>query len=314
MKSYLPMPFNLKHRMQLILGLIAMLLGIAQPVAAQNGNAEQESGWEGEISASATYANRSRELLDDANRSNIATRAEISYKGSTDLTRYRVEAHIGASDYRGDNRDIRLNWGGRAELGQKIAKDITIEASAAHSANIVSLESLNVDQSRIGGALTIEPGKHLFEVHTGYRWRNYDDGAQGSGKGMEIGARYRHRFASYHWAAFGISHDRIKSSDQRRSYRRTSLNADYSVPIAPKLRLVAGIDHRRWVYLGRPIGNVAGAANRRDRLIQIETGLSYGRAKGAFARATIGYDFYKSDDIRFSGNGVRARLGIGYRF
>jgi hypothetical protein len=295
------------------------IAGLSAPaIAAEDSSkakgTDEPAGVYGEISASAIYANRSRALIDDADSSNLRVRAELGFEGGNAMTKFRLETHVGASDFRGDGQSARANLGALAELSQKFADSYTVAVTASHSENIVTLESAEVNQTKLAASLTAEDGKNRIEAHVGYRWRGYQDVIGGKGKGLEVGARFRHRLGSYHWAALGVTHDRISSDNIQRGYHRTSFSADYSVPVAKKVRLIAGADYRTWNYTGRTIAGVAGTPRRSDRLIRPEVGLTYGRSKGIYARATLGYDFYKSNDPRFSGNGIRAGGTVGFRF
>jgi hypothetical protein len=281
---------------------------------AQADKDDQPAGFYGEVSASGTYTKRARTLLDDADGSNLRLRTELGFEGGNAMTKFRLEAHVGVSDYHDDGGSARPRLGALVELSQKFADSYTFAASAAHDENIVTLESTNTDQTIIKASIAAEPGNNLIEAHAGYRWRDYQDAIGGKGKGVELGARLRHRFGSYHWAAIGVTHDRIASNNVQRDYRRTAFGADYSVPVAKRLRITASADYRTWTYPSRTVGSVATAPKRSDRLIRPEIGLSYGRSKGLYARSSLGYDFYKSNDPRFSGNGIRVGGTVGYRF
>lgn len=315
---------KLSYRASELLGLAALVLGGSSAAFAKNDAPADgkssvdddgfEDGFDAEISAAGTYADRSREGFDDVDSSNVRLRGEVGYEGGDDMTKFRLETHVAVSDYRGDNDGTRLGWGIRAEATQAIGKAASVEISAGHVTNTVVLESLRADQTKAETKFSIKQGSKTIDAHAGYRWRDYKDSAGGKGKGWEAGARIHHRFGSYNWVAASVSHDRIKSAAQRRSYQRTSFAADYSVPVAKRLRLLASAEHRNWTYQGRFVGDVAGAAKRKDTLTRPEIGLSYGRTKGVYVRGTAGYDFYKSNDARFSGNGPRAQMTIGFRF
>jgi hypothetical protein len=316
---------NFKPKMAVLkasefIGLAALAFGggsaaFAKDETPMDGKSStDDDGFDLEISASGTFAERSREGFDDSDSSNARLRAEAGYEGGNEMTKFRLEMHVGASDYRKDGDGARLNWGARGRVTHELSQSIAAEFSAGHSANNVVLESTKADQTRIAAKLSLKQGSKTIEASAAYRWRDYDDALGGKGKGWEAGARVHKRFGSYHWVAASVSHDRIDSGVQRRGYNRTSFTADYSVPIAKNLRFVAGAERRNWTYQGRFIGDVISAPKRQDTLTRPEIGLSYGRRKGAYIRGSAGYDFYKSNDTRFSGNGPRAQITMGFRF
>lgn len=295
--------------------LFAVVALLALPVAAASAqesygprDEEPKGGWSGEVSASATYAKRSRDLISDYDRSGAGLETVIGYTLPAGRTAsFRLEGNVSADKY-------TTSYGARAELTQNLAENVTLRITGSGTRHAVVLESLDADQASAQAAVAVKSGEERIEIYGRHRWRRYHDAAAGTGKGWQLGARWRHRFGSYHWFNVHTAWDRIDDNGGRHGYRRTSVSLDYSHPVAKRLRLLAGTDYRVWTYDGRTIGDVSGAPRRHDRLVRPELGLSWGKTSGSYVRGTAGYDFYRSNDQRFSGNGPRTKLEIGFRF
>jgi hypothetical protein len=295
-------------------GMLAPLavLALAAPAQAQAVygpvDDEAKAGWEGEVSVSATYAKRDRDLISDFDRSGLGAQAVIGYRlpaGSG--TNVRIEAEAEADKF-------SESYGGTVELTQQLGKAVTVSLAASGYKDRVTLESRDTDQAAVRAGVEIAAGSTTIEGFARHRWRNYDDLTGGTGKGWQFSSRLRERFGSYHWAEARLSHERIDDNGGRHGYRRISLGLDYSHPLTKRLRLRPGFDFREWTYQGRTIANLATNPRRKDRLIRPELGLAWGKTKGLFVRSSAAWDFYHSNDPRFSGNGPRLQLVAGYRF
>lgn len=292
-------------------GALVMLCTPLTSLAAQEvyGPKDEQAtgGWDGQVSVSATYAKRARELISDFDRSGAGTNAMIGYEMPSGGTTLRIEGRFEADKY-------ATTFGGEAEVRQKLGENLSASVSVSGTKHAVVLESLDADQAAVRGGLTYQAGNTKIEAYGRHRWRRYHDASGGTSEGWQVGGKVRQRFGSYHWLELGASHERIADNGGTHGYRRTSLAIDYSQPVAKRLRVVMGADYRAWTYTGRHIGDVITAPQRHDRLIRPEVGLSYGKTKGAYVQATAAYDFYRSNDARYSGNGPRLRLTLGYRF
>lgn len=298
-----------------ILAMIAGALALfsAVPAAAQQSKVygppdeAASGGFDGEIKLTGTYAKRDRELISDLDRSGLGASGTIGYTLPAGKTTVRVELHAETDKYATTTR-------GEIEVRQKLGKQVTLSVSATGTKNAVFLESLDADQLALRGGVELRTGKTSIEIYGRHRWRGYNDAIGGTSRGWQGGAKLRQRFGSYHWLELGGSRERIDDNGGRHGFARTSLSADYSVPIAKRLRLVTGADYRVWTYDGRWVADNPANPQRHDRLIRPELGLSWGKTKGAYVRATAGYDCYESNDPRFSGNGPRLKLTLGFRF
>ena len=271
-----------------------------------------EGGWSGEAAVSATYADRTRDLVSDYERKGFGLDGSIAYTlPAGKSTTLKLEASAGTDRY-------TTSYGARAEIEHHIGKAVSLRVTASGTKHAVVLESLDADQASVQAAVAVKAGAERIEAYARHRWRKYNDFAatQGdrTGEGWQVGARWRHRFGSYHWFNVHTAWDRIYDNGGRHSYRRTTVSLDYSHPIGKRLRVLAGADYRDWTYDGRRVGDVATAPRRSDYLVRPELGLSWGKTTGLYARATAGYDIYRSNDLRFTGDGPRLRAVLGFRF
>jgi hypothetical protein len=291
----------------------ALTLVLAMPVLAQPGQAygprddQAEGGFDGEISLLATYAKRARELASDYDRSGLGASATVGYEVPAGSTTFRLEAHAETDKY-------TTSYRGEAEVRQDLSEAITVSASVSGTRHAILLETLDGDQVAVRGAIKLVVGQTTIEAFGRHRWRYYNDLTGGSGQGWQGGARLRQRFGPYHWLEIAGNIERIDDNGRRHGFRRTTLSFDFSQPVAKRLRLLVGVDHRAWTYDGRWIDDNSVNPRRHDRLTRPELGLSWGKTHGAYVRATAGHDFYRSNDPRWSGNGPRLRLVTGYRF
>ncbi len=270
---------------------------------------------EAEIALSTLVAESARNDTSEDDRSRIGALAEMRYIFFDEDTEVAIETKVEAFDYVDDGDNTRFSVGATAEVRQSLTNKVKLELRGGHMTNLVTLESQNTDQSMARAAVILDLNKtSRFELAAGHRWRHYDDNAGGNGEGWQVGGKYRHRFGANHIASVGITHDEIKSTTPIHSYKRNAVAFDYSMPVAKHLRLVAGLDAREARFTGRPVGNIANAPNRKDRLIRPEIGLSYGKSTGLYARATAGYDLRSSNDARYRQDSPRLTLKVGWRF
>ncbi len=293
------------------LAALAMLtLGSPAQAQAVYGPVDDEAkaGWEGEVAVSATYAKRDRDLISDYDRSGLGAQAVIGYRlpaGNT--TSVRIEAEAEVDKY-------NESFGGTVELAQKLSEAVTVSIAASTYQDRLTLESFKTDQAAVRIGIEVKAGSTRIEGYARHRWRDYDDLAGGTGKGWQFGSVLRERFGSYHWAEARLSHEQIDDNRGRHGFQRTSAGLDYSHPLTKRLRLRPSLDYREWTYQGRYVANLVTNPRQKDRLIRPELGLSWGKTKGLFARGSAAWDFYRSNDPRFTGNGPRLQLVAGYRF
>lgn len=288
--------------------LISAPAALAQPGQAYGPKDEEaQGGFDGEVAVLATYAKRARELASDYDRSGLGARATLGYEIPAGSTTLRLEAGAETDKY-------TTSYRAEVEVRQEIGKSVTLSLGASGTKHAIVLESLDSDQAAVRAGVKIASGNTTVEAFARHRWRKYNDLTGGTGQGWQGGARLRQRFGPYHWLELGGNREHIDDNGGRHGFSRTTLSADYSHPIAKRLRALAGLDYRAWTYDGRWIADNPANPKRHDRLVRPEVGLSWGKTKGAYVRATAGYDFYRSNDSRYSGDGPRLRLITGFRF
>lgn len=305
---------NLRGATFRLLGLIAALsapfaAALAQPVygPVDDSAPPAQVRWDGEVATSATYARRDRELVSDYDRSGLGASARAGIEFPAGTTVFRLEGRAETDKY-------TTSYGGGAEVRVQLAANITASVEAGGTKHALVLESEDADQAALRAGVEIKTGQTTLELYGRKRWRKYNDFAGGTSDGEQAGARVRQRFGPYHWLELGGYREHFDDGGGRHGYRRTALSFDYSRPVAKRVRVLLGADYRAWTYQGRWIDDIPTNPRRHDRLIRPEAGLALGKQKGLHLRATAGYDFYRSNDPRYSGNGPRLRLRIGYRF
>lgn len=267
-----------------------------------------ETGWDVEVAFAATHNDTDNPIdPNDFNLAGVGGTGKVGFSATGKSTEFRLEVDADVFDY-------NISYGVNGEVTRKLGANVEIGLKAAHARHLITAEALETNQTQLRAGIAWEKGKNRIETFAAHRWRDYNDAAGGTGKGWSVGGRMRHRFATFHWIALGVTHDRITASAARHTYRRTTWSADYSVPVAKDLRAVAGFDLRNWRFDARPAFGAAVPAVRQDRLIRIEGGLSWGKRRGLFAKATGGYDFHRSNDILQGGDGPRAAVTVGLRF
>lgn len=299
---------------QVLCGIAALLLVLTGAPSAQAQTVhgplddEAKAGWEGEIAVSATYAKRDRDLISDYDRSGLGARAVIGYRlPAGNSTSLRLEAEAEVDKY-------TTSYSATAGIEQALGETVTASLEASGHKHLVTLESRDTDQAAVRGGIEVRSGSATIEGFARHRWRSYGDLATGSGRGWQFGGRLRERFGPYHWAEARLLHERIDDNGGRHDHRRLSLGLDYSRPLTKRLRLRPGFDFREWTYRGRYVADLSTNPRRKDRLVRPELGLSWGKARGPFLRGSAGWDFYRSNDPRFTGDGPRLRFIAGYRF
>jgi hypothetical protein len=293
--------------------LLALLASLATMPAAAKGSAEG-TGWDADASLKLIATENALNGSDDLDSSGIGARAELGYQAKTADTEFRLEVDASVFDFSDDARPTREGYGVRAKVTQAIGANFKLSAEGRHATNIATLESLSTDQTSARGEVSWDGGDDEVTGYAEYRWRDYDDLTNSEGHGLRTGVEYRHHFASWHWLRFDLSHEDIASANPLRGFERDSASIDYSHPIAKNLRLLAGIEARRWTYDDRIAQGAAVGVRRKDSLIAPEIGLSFGRTNGIYVNGRASYQFRQSNDVRYGNDGPRLDLTMGYRF
>lgn len=277
--------------------------------------AQAKDCWDAEASARAVSAKRAISESDDVDSSGLGVRGEIGWRLTSGDTSVRAQVHASVFDYTDEDRDTRESWGARVTLTQKVTEMVRVEVEARHSENIVTLESGQADQDAVSVQLQWQKGNDRVRAEAEYRERDYETGSGGEGDGVRYSAQYNRRLGSYHWVRLDVSHEDMNSDNPVRGYSRDRARIKYSLPVAKRLRVRPSVDYREWKFDGRVAQGDPDGSLRRDKAVTPQIEVAYGRnTRGFYARASAGYDFRSSNDVRYGDNAPRFEATVGFRF
>lgn len=292
---------------------LALGLAAAAPLAAAD-----DAGWRLEPDAridvqtvSAQTTTRDEDLVIDGEA--LSVRAQVGLGIESKRTRVRLEAdRIEVFRLGEDRRDIS-----RDRLTANIEHDITdtfeLQAQARRYDDLVTVESADTDGWEYSARATFEPTReNRFRVTGTWRDRQYDNGAgpATTGDGARVDAQYRRRFGAYHYLAFDLRAESIRSGDAQRGYERESAGVAYTRPIGPDLRVRPAIELIKTRFDGRVADD---GALRRDRQLVPEVELQWWPGKWRI-EAEAKYVFFSSNESAREREGYRLTLSVGYVF
>ncbi len=290
--------------------LLAILCGSG--ALAQTGNWTLEPDARIEIQAvSAQTTTRDDDLVVDGEA--ISVRGQVGLALEKRGVRLRVEADRIEVFRLGDGRPDIARDRFTATLQTDIEKDWELQLQARHFDDYVSVEAADTDEWQGSARVTWEPKReHRVRVQGTWREREYDNGpfAETTGEGPRVDAQYRRRFGSYHYLAFDLRAEKIRSDDPRRGYERESAGVAYTRPVAPDLRVRPAIEVIRTRFDGRI---AAAGERRRDRLVVPEVELLWWPGKWRI-EAEAKYIFTDSNEPVREREGYRLTLSLGYAF
>lgn len=295
--------------------LAALALGLVAgaPLAAADA-----PGWTLEPDAridiqavSAQTTTRDEELVIDGEA--LSVRAQVGLGIESKRTRVRLEAdRIEVFRLGEDRRDIS-----RDRLTANIEHDVTdtfeLQAQARRYDDLVTVESADTDGWEYSARATFEPTReNRFRLQGTWRDRQYDSatGPATTGDGARVDAQYRRRFGAYHYLAFDLRAESVRSEDPQRGYERESAGVAYTRPIGPDLRVRPAIELIKTRFDGRIADD---GALRRDRQVVPEVELQWWPGKWRI-EAEAKYVFFKSNESAREREGYRLTLSIGYVF
>lgn len=294
--------------------MIAMLMAMCFMAPA----AAQDSGWRLEPDArvevqtvSAQTTTRDNDLIIDGEA--ISLRGQVGVAVEKRGLRLRLEAdRIEVFRLGEDRRDIARDRF-TATVQTDIEKDWELQLQARHYDDSVSVEANDTDEWQGSARLTWQPERaHRVRVQGTWREREYANGAQAetTGEGARVDAQYRRRFGRYHYLAFDLRAESIRSDDARRGYERESAGVAYTRPITPDLRVRPAIEVIRTRFDGRFSDN---GEQRRDRLVVPEVELLWWPGKWR-VEAEAKYIFSGSNEPVREREGYRLTVSVGYAF
>ncbi len=263
------------------------------------------------MAVSAQTTTRDDDLVVDGEA--ISVRAQVGVALNSESTRFRLEAdriqvfRLGAG--RRDFSRDRLT----ATVQHNLTKQLEVQLQARRFDDVISVESADTDEWQGSARLTFEPTPaNRFRLQGTWRDREYDNGAAPvtTGEGPRVDAQYRRRFGRYHYLAFDLRSESIRSDDPRRGYERDSAGVAYTHPLARDVRVRPALEIIKTRFDGRRADN---GALRRDRQVVPEVEVLWWPGKWRL-EAEAKYVFFNSNETRREREGYRLTLSIGYAF
>jgi len=295
-------------------GLMAALFAVlvADPACAQDGGWRLEPDARIEVqTVSAETTTRESDLIVDGEA--ISVRGQVGVALEKRGVRLRLEADRIEVFRLGEARRNIARDRFTATVQTDIEKDWELQLQARHFDDMVSVESNDTDEWQGSARLTWESDrKHRVRLQGTWREREYDNGAlaETTGEGPRVDAEYRRRFGRYHYLAFDLRAESIKSDDLRRGFERESAGVAYTRPITPDLRVRPAIEVIRTRFDNRLTDN---GERRRDSLLAPEVELLWWPGKWRI-EAEAKYIFAGSNEPARDREGYRLSLSVGYAF
>ncbi len=260
---------------------------------------------------SAQTTTREEELVIDGEA--LSVRGQIGLGIESKRTRVRLEAdRIEVFRIGEGRRDVsrdRLT----ANIEQDITETLELQAQLRRYDDLVTVESADTDAWEYSARATFESTReNRFRVQATWRDRQYDNGAgpATTGEGERFDAQYRRRFGPYHYLAFDLRTETIRSDDPQRGYERDSAGVAYTRPLTPDLRVRPALEVIKTRFDGRIADN---GALRRDRQIVPEVELLWWPGQWR-VEAEAKYVFFKSNESMREREGYRLTVSVGYVF
>ncbi|MDC8755499.1 hypothetical protein OIK40_12690 [Erythrobacter sp. sf7] len=293
-----------------------MLAGLA--LAAASRTVAQDEGWQLQPDArievqtvSAQTTTRDNDLIVDGEA--ISVRGQVGLALEKRGVRLRVEADRIEVFRLGEGRRDIARDRFSATVQTDIEKDWELQLQARHYDDVVSVESNDTDEWQGSARVTWEPKReHRLRLQGTWREREYANGANAetTGEGARVDAQYRRRFGRYHYLAFDLRAESIRSDDARRGYERDSAGVAYTRPITPDLRVRPAIEVIRTRFDGRLTDT---GERRRDSLVVPEVELLWWPGKWRI-EAEAKYIFAGSNEPVREREGYRLSVSVGYAF
>jgi len=294
----------------LMAALFAVL--VTDPASAQDGGWRLEPDARIEVqTVSAETTTRDSDLVVDGEA--ISVRGQVGVALEKRGLRLRLEADRIEVFRLGEGRRNIARDRFTATVQTDIEKDWELQLQGRHFDDMVSVESNDTDEWQGSARLTWEAGrKHRVRLQGTWREREYDNGvlAETTGEGPRVDAEYRRRFGRYHYLAFDLRAESIKSDDLRRGFERESAGVAYTRPITPDLRVRPAIEVIRTRFDNRLTDN---GERRHDSLVAPEVELLWWPGKWRI-EAEAKYVLAGSNEPAREREGYRLSLSVGYAF
>ncbi len=260
---------------------LAALAGalLVLPTAALAAPGDDERGYLDIHASGITASGTAPDGTEDADKAGGEFGAALSYDIDSGPMLYGIDLSSTYYAYSDASREDRFSNRIGGNLGYRVSDDVTFAALADFTSHAATVESTKADQTRLRGQITVQPGPHRFRLTGGWRWRDYRDRPGESGDGPTVSAEYRYRLGKGHFFSVSAQYEEIDATLASRSYRRTTVSADYRVRLADPLSLSAGLTYKAWNYPGRAVG----PDTQHDHIWTPELGLSWEFAKDWYA-------------------------------
>jgi hypothetical protein len=292
---------------------LALGLAAAAPLAAAD-----ETGWTLEPDAridlqaiSAQTTTRDEELVIDGEA--MSVRGQIGLGIESKRTRVRLEADRIEVFRLGSGRDDVSRDRLTANIEHDVTDTFELQAQVRRYDDLVTVEAADTDSWEYSARATFEPTPdNRLRLSGTWRDRQYDNGAAPAttGDGARFDAQYRRRFGAYHYLAFDLRTETIRSGDPQRGYERDSASVAYTRPVAPDLRVRPAIELIKTRFDGRIADD---GTLRRDRQVVPEIELLWWPGKWR-VEAEAKYVFFSSNESAREREGYRLTLSVGYAF
>lgn len=264
------MTYSFPGLARVLVTLLAWL--IAAPAAANDSDWRLEPDARIEVQAiTAQTTTRDDDLVIDGEA--FSVRGQVGLALEKRGLRFRLEADRIEVFRLGEDRRNFARDRFTATVEADIEKDWALQLQARHLDDSVTVEASDTDEWQGSARLTWEKDRaHRVRVQGTWREREYANGplAETSGEGPRADAQYRRRFGRYHYLAFDLRAESIRSDDARRGYERQSAGVAYTRPLTPDLRVRPAIEVIRTQFDNRL---TVGGERRRDSLVVPEVEL-----------------------------------------
>jgi len=308
------MKFSMRRLGNLLVALLALLaagLGASRAAA-------QDDGWRLEPDArievqtvSAQTTTRDNDLIVDGEA--ISVRGQVGVALEKRGVRLRLDVDRIEVFRLGEGRRNIARDRFTATVQTDIEKDWELQLQARHFDDVVSVESNDTDEWQGSARIAWEPDReNRVRVQGTWRAREYANGplAETTGEGPRVDAQYRRRLGRYHYIAFDLRAESIRSDDPRRGYERQSAGVAYTRPITPDLRVRPAIEVIQTRFDGRFTDT---GTRRSDSLVVPEVELLWWPGKWRI-EAEAKYIFAGSNEPIREREGYRLSLSVGYAF
>jgi hypothetical protein len=177
------------------------------------------------------------------------------------LADYRGAVHAYTGTDRWDRTTHRVRLFHRLDLGGPWS----METAAAGATGLVTVEYRLVDQVSLAPQLQYQPNRtHRLRAQAAYRSRWYRDATRSTATSPYVGADYRYRWGSWHYADLVYRFEHNRAELPQRNFDRSSYTASYTRPLGPSDRVRLRLIYRDVHFSDRVLAIGDAEVTRRD--------------------------------------------------